>query len=200
MKQRQWSCPRCAVNWWIAPAFDRLDLIRTTLERGGPVAVGDVEGRIALLEDKGRLISGDTRLLTTAMAQGAERRVMAMMTAGVHLSSTWVSYRGEDRRGGSWHELGVPMSVRRVASLKPDPDERTRRRSVEDDVARLVLAFERNSIDLPADVAYAAWQLYSEELCAGWLVDRFGQMHPAGSAEIHWFIAKARTRPLRSDH
>ena len=61
------------------------------------------------------------------------------------------------------------MSVRRVASLKPDPDERTRRRSVEDDVARLVLAFERDGIDLPTDVAYAAWRLYSEELCAAWL-------------------------------
>ena len=63
-------------------AFDRLDLIRTALERGGPVTVGDVEGRIALLEDKGLLISGDTRLLTTTMAQEAERRVMTMMTAG----------------------------------------------------------------------------------------------------------------------
>ena len=63
-------------------AFDRLDLIRTALERGGPVTVGDVEGRIALLEDKGLLISGDTRLLTTTMAQKAERRVMTMVTAG----------------------------------------------------------------------------------------------------------------------
>lgn len=61
------------------------------------------------------------------------------------------------------------MSIRRVASLKPDPDERTRRLSVDDDVARLVLAFERDGIDLPPDVAYAAWQLYSGELCAGWL-------------------------------
>ena len=62
------------------------------------------------------------------------------------------------------------MSFRRVANLMPDPDEQTRRQSVEDDIARLVLAFERDGIDLPADVPYAAWRRHSEEMCAGWLV------------------------------
>ncbi len=63
-------------------AFDRLDLIRTALERGGPVTVGDVEQRLALLEDKRLLVTGDTRLLTTAMARRAETRVLTMMQDG----------------------------------------------------------------------------------------------------------------------
>ena len=37
-------------------AFGRNDLIRTALERGGPVTVADIEARIETLEDKGLLI------------------------------------------------------------------------------------------------------------------------------------------------
>lgn len=63
-------------------AFGRLELIRTALERGGPVTVGDIEARIALLESRRLLIPGDTRLLTTEMAQRAEAQVLGLMTTG----------------------------------------------------------------------------------------------------------------------
>lgn len=63
-------------------AFDRLDLVRTALERGGPITVGDIEQRLALLEAKRLLVAGDTRLLTTAMARQAETRVLVMMQDG----------------------------------------------------------------------------------------------------------------------
>ena len=63
-------------------AFDRLDLIRAALERGGPVTVGDVEARLALLEGKG-LLSGDgDRLVTTESAVSLERAYLAGIEAG----------------------------------------------------------------------------------------------------------------------
>lgn len=59
--------------------------------------------------------------------------------------------------------------MQRIATLKPDPDEESRRQMVQDDVARLVLAFERDGISISDDVAYAAWRRHSEDSCAGWL-------------------------------
>ena len=59
--------------------------------------------------------------------------------------------------------------MQRIATLKPDPDEESRRRAVQDDVARLILAFERDGISISGDVAYAAWRRHSEDSCAGWL-------------------------------
>lgn len=59
--------------------------------------------------------------------------------------------------------------MHRIAILKPDPDEEARRRSHQDDVARLVLAFDRAGIRISDDVAYAAWRRHSEDSCAGWL-------------------------------
>ena len=58
-------------------AFDRLDLIRTALSRGGPVTVGDVEGRLALLESKGLLIGDSGRMVTTEGAVRLERAHLA---------------------------------------------------------------------------------------------------------------------------
>lgn len=63
-------------------AFSRYDLIRTALERGGPLTATQIEARIALLEEKRLLIAGDNRLLTTEMAQRAEIQVLAMMRDG----------------------------------------------------------------------------------------------------------------------
>jgi len=63
-------------------AFSRYDLIRTTLERRGPLTLTQIEARVALLEDKRLLIPGDSRLLTTEMAQRAETRVLVIMCDG----------------------------------------------------------------------------------------------------------------------
>lgn len=62
-------------------AFERNGLIRTALERGGPVTVKDIEARIATLEEKGLLIGGG-RLMTTQLALQMERRVIALAGAG----------------------------------------------------------------------------------------------------------------------
>lgn len=62
-------------------AFERNDLIRTALERGGPVTVTDIEARIATLEEKGLLIGGE-RLMTTQSALQLEHRVIALAEAG----------------------------------------------------------------------------------------------------------------------
>lgn len=62
-------------------AFDRNDLIRTALERTGPITVADIEARIATLTDKGLLIGGD-RLMTTQSSVALEHRVIALAEAG----------------------------------------------------------------------------------------------------------------------
>lgn len=62
-------------------AFGRNDLIRTALERGGPVTVADIEARIETLEGKGLLIGGE-RLMTTQSALALEHRVIALAEAG----------------------------------------------------------------------------------------------------------------------
>ena len=63
-------------------AFDRLDLVRTALERGGPVTVADIEARMALLEDKGLLIGDSGRLVTTSGAMRLEHAHLAAVDAG----------------------------------------------------------------------------------------------------------------------
>ncbi|WCT75871.1 MobF family relaxase (plasmid) [Sphingomonas naphthae] len=63
-------------------AFDRLDLIRGALERGGPVMVGDVEARIGLLEGKGLLLGDGDRMVTTESAVRLERAYLAGIEAG----------------------------------------------------------------------------------------------------------------------
>ena len=63
-------------------AFDRLDLIRAALEHGGPVTVGDVEARIAVLEGKGLLLGDGDRMVTTQSAVRLERSYLAGIEAG----------------------------------------------------------------------------------------------------------------------
>lgn len=63
-------------------AFERFDLIRGALERGGPVLVGDVEARIALLERKGLLIGDGGRLLTPESTVRAEKAMLDMAAQG----------------------------------------------------------------------------------------------------------------------
>lgn len=62
-------------------AFDRNDLMRTALGRGGPITIADIEARIAHLANKGILI-GDDRLMTTAGALAMEQQVVALAEAG----------------------------------------------------------------------------------------------------------------------
>lgn len=63
-------------------AFDRLDLIRATLERGGPVTVADVEARLALLADKRLLLGDGNRMVTTQGAVRLEQAYLAAVEAG----------------------------------------------------------------------------------------------------------------------
>jgi conjugative relaxase-like TrwC/TraI family protein len=67
-------------------AFSRNDLIRTALERQGPVTVDMVEARIDLLQDRGLLVgSGPAdrdRMLTTEQALAMETKVIALAQAG----------------------------------------------------------------------------------------------------------------------
>ena len=63
-------------------AFDRLDLVRTALERGGPVTVNDIEARMALLEAKGLLIGDSGRMVTTSGAIRLEQAHLVAVDAG----------------------------------------------------------------------------------------------------------------------
>jgi conjugative relaxase-like TrwC/TraI family protein len=67
-------------------AFSRNDLIRTALERQGPVTVDMIEARIDLLQERGLLVgSGPAnrdRMLTTEQALAMETKVIALAQAG----------------------------------------------------------------------------------------------------------------------
>lgn len=63
-------------------AFDRLDLIRVALERGGPVTVADVEARMALLAAKGLLVGDSGGLVTTSGAIRLEQAHLAAVDEG----------------------------------------------------------------------------------------------------------------------
>uniref|UniRef100_UPI001577152D MobF family relaxase n=1 Tax=Sphingomonas bacterium TaxID=1895847 RepID=UPI001577152D len=64
-------------------AFDRLELIRESLSRGGPVTVADVEARLALLQEKKGLLLGDgDRMVTTRGAVQLEQAYLAAVGAG----------------------------------------------------------------------------------------------------------------------
>ena len=63
-------------------AFDRLDLIRAALERGGPVTVADIEARLDGLEQRQLLIGDGGKLMTSKTAIDAEKEVLAMMGRG----------------------------------------------------------------------------------------------------------------------
>lgn len=68
-------------------AFDLLDLLRTALERGGPVAVADVEARLSLLEGRGLLTGDGDRMVTSAGAIRLERAHLDQIEAGVGRSA-----------------------------------------------------------------------------------------------------------------
>lgn len=67
-------------------AFSRNDLIRTALERQGPVTVDMIEARIDLLQERGLLVGSGSadrdRMLTTEQALAMETRVIALAQAG----------------------------------------------------------------------------------------------------------------------
>ncbi|KAF2857054.1 TrwC-domain-containing protein [Piedraia hortae CBS 480.64] len=63
-------------------AFDRLELIRESLTRGGPVTVADVEARLALLQEKGLLLGDGDRMVTTRGAVQLEQAYLAAVEAG----------------------------------------------------------------------------------------------------------------------
>ena len=72
-------------------AFDRLELIRASLERVGPVTVGDVEARLALLEAKGLLLGDGDRMVTTQGAVRLEQAYLAALEAGQGRSAPIIS-------------------------------------------------------------------------------------------------------------
>lgn len=67
-------------------AFSRNDLIRTALERQGPVTVTMIEERIDLLQERGLLVGSTSadrdRMLTTEQALAMETKVIALAQAG----------------------------------------------------------------------------------------------------------------------
>ena len=72
-------------------AFDRLELIRESLSRGGPVMVADVEARLALLRDKGLLLGDGERMVTTQGAVRLEQAYLTAVEAGKERSAPIVS-------------------------------------------------------------------------------------------------------------
>jgi hypothetical protein len=90
-------------------AFSRYDLIRTALERRGPLTVAQIEARIALLVDKRLLIAGDNRLLTTEMAQRAETLVLAMMRDGQGMTAPVTT---ADKTGARVQDAARDLSLR----------------------------------------------------------------------------------------
>ena len=88
--------------------FDRLDLIRAALERGGPVTVGQVEARILALEGKGLLIGDSGRMVTTEGAVRLERSYLAQIEVGVGQSEPIVAERDAGPRAqDAARELGL---------------------------------------------------------------------------------------------
>ncbi|NTS66675.1 relaxase domain-containing protein [Sphingomonas sp. HHU CXW] len=71
-------------------AFDRLDLIRESLSRGGPVTVADVEHRLMSLQGKGLLLGDGDRMVTTRGAVQLEQSYLAAVEAGRERSTPLV--------------------------------------------------------------------------------------------------------------
>ena len=66
--------------------FDRLQLLRTALERGGPVVAEDIEARITVLEKRGLLL-GNERMVTSSAMLAMEKRVLREMERGKSASA-----------------------------------------------------------------------------------------------------------------
>lgn len=89
-------------------AFDRLDLIRTALERGGPVAVDDIEARLAVLDSKGLLLGNSGRIVTTLGAVELERNYLAAIETGRGQSTPIIPQTGAAYRAQqAANELGL---------------------------------------------------------------------------------------------
>lgn len=92
-------------------AFDRLELIRESLTRGGPVTVGDVEGRLALLETKGLLLSNGDRMVTTLGAVQLEKAYLSAVLAGQGRSAPIV---GSNDAAARVQEAARELNLRRL--------------------------------------------------------------------------------------
>jgi conjugative relaxase-like TrwC/TraI family protein len=68
-------------------AFDRLELVRESLSRGGPVTVADVEARLALLQEKRLLLTDGDRMVTTQGAVRLEQAYLASVQTGKEQSA-----------------------------------------------------------------------------------------------------------------
>lgn len=92
-------------------AFDRLDLTRIALERGGPVTVADIEARLALLEGKGLLLGDGDRMVTTQGAVALERAYLAVVEAGQGQSTPIVPPASAATRA---QEAATELGLRRL--------------------------------------------------------------------------------------
>lgn len=89
-------------------AFDRLDLVRASLERGGPVVVADIEARLEFLQAKGLLLGDGERMVTTHGAVRLEQAYLAAVEAGQGMSASIVPpSEAAVRAQGAARELGL---------------------------------------------------------------------------------------------
>ncbi len=94
-------------------AFDRLDLIRAALERGGPITVAGVEARIGLLETKRLLLGDGDRMVTTDGAFRLEQAHLAAVKAGKGASAPIVPGREAAIRA---QDVARELGLRRLNS------------------------------------------------------------------------------------
>jgi conjugative relaxase-like TrwC/TraI family protein len=92
-------------------AFDRLQLLRSALECGGPITVADVEARIAALQAKGLLIGDGERMVTTEGAVRLEQRFLDGVAAGKGSSAPIVEPRDAAVRA---QEAARELGLRRL--------------------------------------------------------------------------------------
>lgn len=92
-------------------AFDRLNLIKAALECRGPFTVADVEARIALLEQKGLLLSDGDRLLTTEGHVRQETAYLAHLEEGRGRGSVLVP---KDEASARVQEAATDLGLRRL--------------------------------------------------------------------------------------
>ena len=89
-------------------AFDRNDLIRTALERRGPVTVKDIEARLGVLTDRGLLLADSSgRMMTTAGALALEQRLLALAAAGRGTAVPLTNRRDASALQAAARELGL---------------------------------------------------------------------------------------------
>jgi conjugative relaxase-like TrwC/TraI family protein len=96
-------------------AFSRNDLIRTALERQGPITVEMIEARIDLLQDRGLLVgSGPAdrdQMLTTEQALAMENKVIGLAQAG---KDSVQPIADKDGIVARWQEQARTIGLRRL--------------------------------------------------------------------------------------